>query len=420
MMSMLAKAIPTRSKDQPPVAYLDSSDYSVLSRAMDDPKHPAAPIYHFLADAVDKKQVQIRFSSINVVEMAHLDTSSIEFALGRARCLQRLSRGKCFRFWTEVTATECKNIIEGRPVYIGVTSDDGEWFPDMSELGVTLRKSLMSDVRRLLRERAPNRQQRRAAERQWFPDGKLSKAAIEALQPGRCELLSALAQEFPFGDRFYHDDMMLKYAAGQVSEAELLYEMTVVFRDVEKFIGWTYETRDKERAATKWLRATGQHTIEAVEKVRREFANIVGQSEVTPAIRRKLREVLQEFAHKFRRSRLENVFSEVKSTSSSFACNPEEWRSQVLESEMGSIPSFDAYIIGGYEHFRRHLEMSRNPKQSDTADILHLCYLPYCELFRADGDFSSTAAPVAEAYGTKVVSKLSDLPRAIDRCLQQR
>ena len=92
----------------------------------------------------------------------------------------------------------------------------------------------------------------------------------------------------------------------------------------------------------------------------------------------------------------------------------------VQKLPFGAIPSLDAYIVSLYEHFRRNLQMSRKTKASDTTDRFHLAHLPYCDVFRADGDTSETARPLASAYKTKVVPKLQELPAQIESALRKR
>jgi hypothetical protein len=48
---------------------------------------------------------------------------------------------------------------------------------------------------------------------------------------------------------------------------------------------------------------------------------------------------------------------------------------------------------------------------------VHLSYLPYVDLFRADGDTSQTGAVVAKRFGSRIIPKLDALPDEIDRAL---
>ncbi|CAG9933175.1 protein of unknown function [Candidatus Nitrotoga arctica] len=62
----------------------------------------------------------------------------------------------------------------------------------------------------------------------------------------------------------------------------------------------------------------------------------------------------------------------------------------------------------------------RNAKVSDFGDINHLTYLPYVDLFRADGFISSVINDVKLPFETVVVSKLINLPNAIEKSLNRR
>ena len=140
---------PTRDPQRPLQVYLDSSDYSVLSEAMVDTDHPHAETFRTLSRHVDQGKIEIRYSSIHVIEIAHLDADSRHYALRRAECLRKLTGGKCFRFWSEICARECINLLSNRPVYENTVSNDGYWHPDLSETAETLKETLIDEFRTL-------------------------------------------------------------------------------------------------------------------------------------------------------------------------------------------------------------------------------------------------------------------------------
>jgi hypothetical protein len=144
--------IPTRPAGRPLQIYLDSSDYSVLSDAMSSRDHPAKDIFEKLCQLVGTGLVEIRFSSVHVIEIAHIDSGAREAALRRAKCIAQLCNGKCFRFWLETPIVECLNILAGRPVYEGVTSDIGQWHPDLSSEAQSLGTMLIDGFKQMLVE----------------------------------------------------------------------------------------------------------------------------------------------------------------------------------------------------------------------------------------------------------------------------
>lgn len=82
----------TRTTDGPLQVYLDSSDYSMLSEAMHNDQHPTFETLKRLSEFVDLGLIEIRFSTIHLIEIAHLDAESKNWALRRAECIQHLSK----------------------------------------------------------------------------------------------------------------------------------------------------------------------------------------------------------------------------------------------------------------------------------------------------------------------------------------
>jgi hypothetical protein len=60
---------------------------------------------------------------------------------------------------------------------------------------------------------------------------------------------------------------------------------------------------------------------------------------------------------------------------------------------------------------------TRKAKTSDFGDIFHATYLPYVDIFRADGNTASIIEQAKLPFKTKVVSKLTDLPKEIENLL---
>lgn len=410
---------PTRPEKGALQVYLDSSDYSDLSESMLDSKHPNARIFQKLCWYVDQGIIEIRFSAVHVIEIAHLDESSRNWALHRARCIQRLTGGKCFRFWSEIPVIECFNLMTNRPIYEDVYVNNGSWHPDFSDVAYAFRRLTIDEFKKVVIDGSLNRKQRKANERIYIRNGHLSAEGIRALQVNRKELLDEVSRQFPLSEKFYKDDLMLKYAAGKVSAEEIIEEISIVFRDIEKFIGWTYDTRDSERKIVSWLRSHGKEMASSIEAQRAKINDAYAEGMITSEQKKTILLSIERMIPDLRSNRLDEVKVSIKDLYPTFRCTGSQW-SDVQGSEFGSIPSMDSYIMVYFEHFRRNLKMNRKLKGSDAADLFHLAHLPYCDLFRADSDTAETVKKMAAAYNTRVVSKLRNLPDQIEHVLEMR
>lgn len=59
----------------------------------------------------------------------------------------------------------------------------------------------------------------------------------------------------------------------------------------------------------------------------------------------------------------------------------------------------------------------RTLQPSDMVDFMHALYVPHCAVWRSDRYFANLVAPVAKDLGCRVVSKLVDLPKALNEIL---
>jgi hypothetical protein len=258
-----------RPIDQPLQVYLDNSDYSVLGDAMADPTHQHASTLRELLRLVEKGKIEIRFSSTSVIEASHVEKSARDAGTRRGKCIEQLCRGKCFIFWSSLIAQEHENFERQRALYGELTSDKGQWFPDVGDIATSLGNTIQSSIVDAIKETARSRKDRRSAEKMLIRKGKLSSLGASMLvNSQRTHLLNTLAEQFPLSDRFYKEDLIVKYATGALSGRELVEEMSIVFRDVEKYIGWTYDTRDTDQRTIKWFRDLGDQLKDIVEGLR--------------------------------------------------------------------------------------------------------------------------------------------------------
>ena len=406
---MLDIKFPPRATTSPLIVYLDSSDYSNLSRAIYDGGSEWKPTLDKLLQLVETERIRIVFSAVHVIEIAHLDSSSLEFALQRAKCINLLSQGRCLQFWLELQNYECQSFVtEGGH---SALLENGRWCPDISELAKELREIFSTGLKSQLLENAGNRAQRRQVEKELFKNGKLTPKAMGLMQSiERKELIETVKQEFPLSDKFYTEDLLLKFAAGKVTSSEIIDEFYIVFSDIERFIGWTYETRDADRKTTRWLRSLGESMQSNIANLRHKLETIEAD-DIEVALRQLDSVLLQT-----RQKRLKEIQSQLPSMTRR---NEGKW-TELLESPLGTVRSLDAHLILLKEYFRRAVQTHRKIKASDAGDLFHLTYLPYCDLFRTDGDASETAKPLAAHCGTRIVSKLSMLSSAIDEELIKR
>lgn len=180
----------------------------------------------------------------------------------------------------------------------------------------------------------------------------LSKAAVEMLQNrDRPTLLASISQNFPFSERFFRDDLMLQFASGKTSVREIVEEMSIVFRDVEKFIGWTYDTRDPDGNLVSWLRDYGKNLVATVEAMRLQFDEFASTPHADSIDKNKILKGALKKIPALRLSRLKDIKSDIENQHLGPKFSKSDWI-ELEQSALGTIPSLDAHISSLWEYFR--------------------------------------------------------------------
>jgi hypothetical protein len=364
----------------------------------------------------DAGWIEIRFSAVHVIEITHLEAEAKPMALRRAQCIAALTAGRCFRAWIDQLPFEMGTALRGESAFPQVISDAGLWHADLSELAFSLRQSLVNEMKIMLRETGRSRHDRRTMAAAMMGHGHLKPAVLPLLHQGRDHLLEQMANTFPLSQRFFDEDLFLKYITGAVSAQTIVDEFSIIFRDVERFVGWTVDARDPQRKLISWLRTMGGRQVGDIQGLRER---ITALREKWPDLSTKpiFRDVDARMPE-LRNRRIRQVACEEKQI-----LGDAEKRRQAAKTlcslPWGSLPSIDVHISALAVHVKRQALMQRRMKESDAADILHMIHLPYCDLFRADGDAAQTARHAARPYGTEVIARLGDLVPAIERRLSQ-
>ena len=394
--------------------YLDSSDYSNMA---DQSNRQAQDIAEQLQAWIRSGKIEIPFSSVHIVECAHVDKPSKSMALKRMRMIDSLSNGKCFKWWIELMLLEEIAAAKSETLPIDYAkSDNGQWFPTLRRDERELRNWLVSSIKEGLISAGLNRQNRRLLMKHLIQNRRLTDSAVKMLKPNRQELLKSFADRYPLSERFYKEDLLVRWLTGQVPFEEVTVEIEKAFADLQVFIGWIYETYDPEKKLTRWLRASGGKLAEDLEALRVKVdqftssAASLGMTQKTINLRlrqsvnletRRSTALWQQFDSNLERLKKEQVDRSM-------------WQSKVVNSPCGSIPSLDALLNAMAQYVMESALPSstrRRLKRSDAGDLYHMTYIPYVDAFRCDEFASTIARSVAQSFGTKIIEKFVDLPK---------
>lgn len=382
------------------LVYLDSSDYSVLS----DPKRRSAETDLVLARLLEFSQsekVRFVYSAAAICEMAPQDSLRAGYAEARANLLSLLCRRNAFFSFERMIAGEAAQIKSTGKSMFSPLSDNGDWFPEMTGFvsPVDLVETFKNEMEKL--KSGLNRKQRRAAESRTFRNGSLRGTARESLgrgynQNGFNELLSVYPMKPEAAE------IMWDYVTGAKTRKDAEEAFLESLRDPKWMMRWFYNHHDKLSPIVTWLRGPSEKAALVLRDAAvglREIARGSDLGDLALVIRKGRADLVQSIwtsvAEKVTQQKLQPCMKEIEERS----------------------PGLNVMLNAYYAVFADSALTNREVKSSDFADVVHAAYSPYVDIFRADRYMAPHIQTYVKKYGTRVVSKLTDLPKEIEAAI---
>ncbi len=398
--------------NKPLQVYLDSSDFSVLSDTKNrTEKHD--DIEQRLMSWQAAGAIQLRFSYAHVVEAAPTTATSLEVARDRFRCIQRLCGKACLADPYALFEAEIRLLgeLELAENDLRVYRDGGDWTPsiDSSEIGppsTTTRFREEFDSMGLAR--AP----RRKLERELFDqNGGLRLAARPRLRAMSPSFIEQASHQYPLTQKALRD--LSDYSLGIGSREKATQGIMDSLNDLESFGEWYARDWERVTPLSQTLRQDGERLRESMLKLAEDVRQICehhnrdGQSTelVATELQKAFQTVLRDRPTAFIRKLAAEQGFDLPQTIENV------WRAASLMTVAHltcHVGRLSALIPKGV----------RKPKTSDFGDILHAAYLPHVDIFRADGFMANAIADAKLPCNATIVGKLTDLPMAIERRLE--
>jgi len=387
----------------PITVYLDSNDFSALS----DPKQ-LTPELMVLGDrlsvlAQDDERVRFVYSSASVCEMAPVQASSSEMAERRATLLSKLCKRNALISFDRLVAGEQLQVSKRAGALFEPISGTGDWFPEMG--GFMSPVDLASALREKLSESklGSNRKQRRALASSAFKRKLLNPAVVSAAvgSPDPAMMKELLA-EYPM--RPEDASVLWDFVLGKASKSSAEHAFLESLRDPSWMMQWFERHHDRLLPIVAWLRdpaAKAEARLQAVFG-RLQSANSSNRGDPIKFLRGNQEKFISEL--------WADVYSRVTG-------GPVDVDGKAIAA---LSPGLNVAIRALYEVFVDAAVGNRQFKTSDFVDIVHATYSPYVDIYRADKYMAPYISRVVAPYGTTVVSKLTQLPEAIQRAVDRR
>lgn len=368
--------------------YLDTQDYYRLYKNRTKEQQE---IYDFLIHNCATKKIEIGFSYCIVSEfLQDFNQQHKEDRLERARFIKTLCGKNCFKFITRLN-TEL------------AFSREGDWTPVIQPILNLdlLNKAFMKEIEITLPTITRN-------QRNALKNKRTFKRYVQENRNFFEENMDARKLGIPVSKKFSDENMLVKYILGEILQSEAEREFLEIITDLELFIMAWFEYGQKRNFLFENIRQPGEKIKDAIEILCKLIFS-----------KKQLKKEIRNFEKNIRNANLQDDFmpqiKKLKSDIKNFPSIDKAWLKSLIKNknERRLFPDIYWDIMICYMKY-----CSINPskmKDSDIVDIQHAVYIPYCDLWRGDKDFSNILQQGHISEKEKIVSRLSDLPQKIEQ-----
>lgn len=392
--------------------YLDSSDYSTLSRPFVELLPEDRAVLEWLRQNQRRGTIEIRYSMVHLVEACHRDVNSKESAVARAKLIGDLSDTKVMRSIPDIVCSEAG--VANRPIdVIGHAFDNhGKWYPPVGPLA----GAVQLDLRRIASDTAVatggNRAARRAAKS--IVGTRTRRQNLIQQFCADTAALARLCESHGMPPRVAQRDLFLKIFGQDRSDKEieelLCSEIFAPRHLVEDYL----DRFERARSIRSSVRGLGERLVGSVDQFRESLdsARKRGDSSLEMQLQTLRRNDSSEF-DQFREQLTRTALRIGSQSSIEGVTNaPKAGECVGIEVLAGFIENWFKDLIGGAN------VAGRAPQPSDAGDALHAFYLPYVDVWRGDRYACNALRDLARRFGTLIAPTLRGLPASLDALIR--
>ncbi len=389
---------------KPLIVYLDSNDYSVFS---DGAKRTSEiiEIENHLLQLRDENKIEIRFSHINVVEAAPTKPEDKFSSSKRLRTIKKFCGQKCldsyvFVLENEVESLRKQEIIQAQS---NINNENSIWFPD---LDIKEFSFLADDIKEKI-SKIPDRKTRRKKERQIFNTDGSIKNASAYLKGSPESFAEEICSKYPILEKdawlaaksYFHNG----------STAKFIQSFSASLSDLEILSEWYECSWDEATQLSSFLREIGGDLLITLDQIKEKSIEVTNNYKLAGLSDSQIKNNMNKNFDGLLDSLPHSIVNRLNENNISILNQKINWD---LCPSLLTLTTLSVHLL------KLNLFTTRKAKSSDFGDILHTVYIPYVDIFRADGNTASIIEQAKLPFKTKVVSKLTDLPRYIENLLK--
>jgi len=391
---------------KPVLVYLDSSDYSNFARKA-GPGTELAAIREQLLRWRDEGRIEVRYSFAHVVEVAPTDRIYTEAARERMAQIELICGLKCFAAPQVIFASESK-ALSGLNVQLQLLRDDGNWFPDIFSEAVDFPTAVEMIHEQISKG---SRHERRTAKARYFDSrGQIRTTVgnqIAAILP---PLWKKLTDNYPFPDSALAQYQ--EYFLGRSPKETVLEVLKSSLVDLQLFSEWYEKKWDTVSPLSMNLRASGENMAKTLSRTQeagvRVLEDLTRRGISHDEVERMKRVVIEEMMDTFPAKLACSVLQTTEPPQLDADTTPATLTIASAAATLMRLTGLDSSVS------------RRRPLNSDTIDLLHTAYLPFVDIFRADGFMAEVIRKANLPFATTVVGNISQLIPVVEKTLADR
>lgn len=379
---------------RPTVIYLDSADYSTLTRPrleIGQSQQLAA-----LRALKQRKDVIFVYSGAHIAEMSPLEEQYASAGVTRTALMVELCGRTTMISYDRLMKAELTRLVRRDPEPVDALDMNGGWFPDMGSLISPLDElDIPGMMKAELDTQQMNRKARRIFQKKLTKNGgfksNFEKTTGETLD------FTALLEKVPMRPR---DAAVLKrFVLGTATREQADQAFLESLRDPTFMSQWFIYNHHQMGSVVEWLRKPAQQLLASCQQTLEDLNDLMTQlpkaerAEVMMGVR-------GEHWTKLKRQGMLDIVNRLLER-----LLPEAPFCEDVALIERYCPGLFVCINAFYASLQKSLgENGRELKASDFVDLIHALYIPYVSYFRADRYMSGVLQPLAKDVGTEVVA----------------
>ena len=400
---------------KPIQVYLDSCDFSDLATSDSKPnKEDLEKTFQFLLDARDKGIIEIRYSSIAILECIHQKEEHKDYALQRAQVIEQLSGGSVL---VDIMTLHLATCFTAFGIYDAandalskrVRRKHNLWYADISPVFASYEKIYIDKINATIQERP--KKERKHLKKLMFNGGRLSDYSITRLSSLGNMFERQLSEQYPMLNGFPLQKTMTQYLKKKISRAEIVKQLGETVFSPFNYTKWFVESIKRRKPdALNSLRQQGEQIANAIKTARAELKEL--EKKYADMDKKELQRKLKAYkypAEQIKAMLLRDLFSTKRKTIEEHMLK-EKWDDNVLHAE--SLLSIDFVSELLAEHITSKIHDKRSKlAASDFGDVQHCTYIPFVDVFRCDKRTAVLTSNIAKKYNldTFIARNLADV-----------